>query len=77
MPRVTIYNYNCIVNKEAVSQFIEKIDNLISKIDPSIDITELESLKRRVVVQKMYDHTDIWTVESIEDSLSKQQDLPF
>jgi len=69
---------NCIYEKEKVEEFIERIDILISKIPPDMDISELDNFKQLILLNKSYDNKDVWFIDSIEEKLNKyEEDLPF
>jgi len=67
-----------IYEKDKVEAFVTRINELIDKIDPDIDITDLENFKRIIELTKSYDSRDLWCIEDMESKIDKyNEDLPF
>lgn len=82
MPKITIKNNDgSVYDVIKVQEFINRIDDLLLKIDPDIDTSELESFKNLIISSKSYTHKDAWYLEELEDQVSKyinnENDLPF
>jgi hypothetical protein len=67
-----------VYEKDKVESFIDRINELINKIDPDIDTTDLEDFKKLIELNKSYDSRDSWYIEDMESKINKyNEDLPF
>lgn len=69
---------NSVYEKDKVEAFIQRINDLINKVDPDIDTTDLEDFKKLIIFGKCYDSKDLWYIEDMESKIDKyNEDLPF
>ena len=68
MPIIKVSNNGCIVDKEKVEAFIERVYNSIKNLESNNgNASELYELLDKINQNKYYDTKMIWCVEQAED----------